>query len=494
MPVGNIKFNVYPTTNRAPGVFAEVDASKANTGQANQRALIIGQILSSGTYTPNVPVISSGYGDAVTGAGSGQAMLAQMISRYRMSDTFGEVWVLPVSDNAAGAFATGTITLTGPATAAGTLNIYIGGQRVQVAVNIGDTATVMGANLVTAMAALGSLAVNGVNAAGVVTLTAVHKGQAHNDIDLRLNYLGQSGGEYTPAGVTVAFVAMSGGASNPVLTTALANVSGDQTFDFIVCPYNDATSLTALAAFLNDQTGRWSWTQELFGGFFYAFRGTFSALTTQGVTRNDQHEFCMGFYDSPDTVWDWATDVAANCAVSLRANPATPLQTLALTIKAPPVQSRFTISQRNTLYYDGMSSYKVDDSGTVRIDRMVTTYQTTNSVPDSSYLDVETMYTLQYVIRDFRTFLSTTFARSILVADGSVISAGAGTVTSQTVLQAAIARYRLQAQSNLVQNPQAFAQAAQGQNAGNGLVKLLLPIQIANQLRQIAMLIQFTKP
>lgn len=494
MAVGDIKFNVYPTTNRAPGVFAEVDPSKANTGQINMRTLLIGQITASGTYAPNVPVIASGQGDVNTGAGGAGAMLAQMHKRYRLNDNFGEVWLLPLSDNGAGVQASGTATITGPATAAGTLNLYVGGQRVQTAVASGDTATAIAANIVTACNNLGTLATTQAAAVGVVTFTAIHKGQTPNDIDLRINYLGPAGGEFTPAGVTVAVVGMASGTSNPSLTAALANVAGDQTFDFIVLPYNDATSLTSIENFLNDQTGRWSWQSELFGGCFYAFKGTFSAQTTQGVLRNSQHAFPIGYFDSPDTTWDWAADFAATSAVSLRNNPAMPLQTLAMTVKAPPVASRFNISQRNTLYFDGMSSFKIDDGNIVHIDRAVTSYQLTNGVPDNSYLDVETMYTLQFVIRDLRTLLLTNFARAILVQDGNTVAAGSGMVTSQTVLQFAVARYRFLATLGLVQNADLFAQTAIGQNAGNGLVKLLLPIMLANQLRQIAMLVQFTKP
>ena len=102
--------------------------------------------------------------------------------------------------------------------------------------------------------------------AGTVTVTAKHKGLAGNDIDLRLNYLGQAGGETTPAGLAVAFTPMTGGTLNPVLTAALGNIGADQNFDFIINPYTDSTSIAAVGSFLNETTGRWSWQQQLFGG------------------------------------------------------------------------------------------------------------------------------------------------------------------------------------------------------------------------------------
>ena len=68
----------------------------------------------------------------------------------------------------------------------------------------------------------------------------------------------------------------------------------------------------------------------------------------------------MGFNDSPSPSYIWAADLAGTAAVSLRADPARPLQTLALsTVLAPPLHSRFDLSDRNTLLWDGVSTFTV---------------------------------------------------------------------------------------------------------------------------------------
>ena len=85
-----------------------------------------------------------------------------------------------------------------------------------------------------------------------------------------------------PPGVGYTITAMSGGATNPTLTTLLSNL-GVQLFDYIDCPYTDTASLNALQAFLSDASGRWSAEQGLFGHVFSAYRGTFSARTTFGT-------------------------------------------------------------------------------------------------------------------------------------------------------------------------------------------------------------------
>src|SRR6516225_5218780 len=124
-----IGFKQIPANTRVPLFYAEVDNSQANTANSNQRALIIGQITSAGAATPNVPIISQGVADAKTQGGQG-SMLAQMTYTYRQNDNFGEVWYLPLADDPSAIAATGTIAFTAPATAGGTLSLYIGGMLV----------------------------------------------------------------------------------------------------------------------------------------------------------------------------------------------------------------------------------------------------------------------------------------------------------------------------------------------------------------------------
>ena len=494
---GDIAFSVYQTSNRTPGVFAEVNNTGANTGQPSQRTLIIGQMQAVGTFTPNVPVICSGVGATYAGAGA-SSILGLMVDKYRRSDAFGELWLLPILGNPSGTLASGSLAVTGPATAAGVIYLYIGGSsvlpRITVPVNLGDTANQIAINIGQAINAVPNCPVSANSPSGTVNLTAENKGLTGNDIDVRLNYLGGAGGETLPAGVGITITPMAGGTLNPVLTTALANIAA-QTFDFIVNPYNDLTSLAAVSTVLNDKTGRWSWLEELFGGAFSAFNGTFAAQTTFGVGNNDQHNSVMGVFDSPTPAFMWVADVVAVCATSLRNNPAVPLQYLDLDVFAPPVQSRFSLSERNTLLYDGMSTFIVSDAGQVQVERMVTTYQTNAAgVADNSYLDVETMYTLQALIRDMRSFLLSNYPNKILVADGTRITGGSAMVTAQTILASAIARYNTYCVNGLAQNFTQFAAQASAQNQGGGLVALFMPFQVADQLRQIALLVAFTKP
>lgn len=488
-----IPFKQIPSNLRVPLFYAEVDNSQANTSTGNQRALIIGQITSTGVATPNVPIISQSVSDAKTQGGQG-SMLAQMTYTYRQNDSFGEVWYLPLADDPSSIAAAGSIAFTSAPTANGTLSLYIGGMLVTTAITSNMTTAQVATAVAAAINAINDLAVTATATTSTVNITAKNKGVAGNDIDIRANYRGVPGGEVTPAGLAFTITAMTGGATNPSLTTGLANLQS-MPFDFIVCPYTDTTSLAALQSFLNDTTGRWSWSVQVYGHCFFAYRGTSAALTTFGLTRNNQHESCMGFYDSPTPVWKWAAAFAAASAVSLRADPGVPLQTVVLSdVLAPPLASQFSLSQRNTNLYDGISTFTVGSDGTVRIENAITTYQQNAfGQPDNSYLEIETMFLLAYVLRFMATMVTSKYARVKLAADGTRFAPGSNIVTPSMIRADLIAAYQTLEYNGFVQNSQAFAQAiiVQQNTSNPNRVDVLWPGTLINQLRIFALLAQF---
>lgn len=492
-----VPFSNIPQNERVPLFFAEVDNSQANTGQQTQRSLLIGQITSGGNAAANIPVPLAGLADAKAKGGQG-SMLALMADAYIRSDSFGELWVLPVADAGGATGATCTITISGAPTAAGVLSLYIAASLsnppLSIPVSTSDTPTTIAAAIVAAVTANPDLPVTAANTNGVVTLTAKNLGAAANDIDVRLNYGGSAAGEATPAGVGVAIVAMSGGATNPTLTTALANL-GDEPFDFIVCPYTDATSLNALKTLLNDQTGRWSWSSQEYGHVFAANRGTYSGQVTFGNARNNQHETVLGFNDSPSPNWVWSADLAGAAAVALRADPGRPLQTLKLsTVLPPPIPSRFPLSERNTLLFDGISTFTVAQDGTVQLENVITTYQKNGfGQADDSYLEIETMFLLMYVLRDLASVVTSKYARVKLAADGTRFAPGSAIVTPSIIRADIIAEYQTLEYNGVVQNSQAFAQGliVQINSQNPNRVDVLWPGTLIGQLRVFALLAQF---
>jgi phage tail sheath gpL-like len=488
-----IPFKNIPQNLRVPLFYAELDNSHANTAPSTLRALVIGQMTAQGTGTANTPQISAGPADANTVGGLG-SMLAMMTQQYRAVDPFGELWYLPLADDPAAIAATGTITIAVAPTSPGVLSLYIAGMLVSLSVAPTQTVAQIATALASAISQNPALPVTAAAAAGVVTLTAKNKGLAGNGIDVQLNYLGTPGGQATPPGMTVTIADMAGGLVNPVLTTGLANLT-DMPFDFIALPYTDTASLDAMKSFLSSTTGRWSWSEQVYGGAYAAYDGTVGSLTTFGTSRNDEHMSITGFNDSPSPPWNWAAALAAAVAVSASADPALPLQTVALPgILPPPLAQQFSLSERNTLLWDGISTFTVAHDGTVAIENQITTYQLNAfGQADDSYLEVETLNTIAYVLRQLKADVTSKYARVKLAADGTKFAPGSAIVTPGIVRAGQIAKYQELEYNGFVQKSDVFAQAIIVEiNATNpNRLDVLYPAILINQLRIFALLFQF---
>ncbi len=481
-----IPFKNIPDNLRLPFMFAEIDPSKANTSPLAQRSLL--------TFTADVPVICPSQSDARAAAGTG-SILAGMIDAYRAADPTGEMWALPLVDDAGGTAATGAVTFTGTSTAAGTVPLYIGGHSIPVALASGTTAAQAATAVAAAITAAIGIPVTAAAVSTAVNLTARNKGECGNDIDLRVAYKGTAGGEAMPAGLTVAFTAMSAGATNPVLTTGLTNLN-DTPFDFIVCSLTDATSLAAIAGLLNDTTGRWAWSAQVYGHCWIAKRASSGTNASFATALNNQHITNVAFTDSPTPAWKWAAAFAGVSAVSIRKDPGQPLQFLTVPgLLAPPLASRWSLLIRNnTLLYGGCSTWTVDPSGVVVIENMITTYVTnTAGQPDNSYLEVEPIFTSMYVLRRLSTTIQTKFGRSKKARDGTRLLPGSNVVTPSIVKLELVAGYRQMEAEGYVQNSDAFAAGVSVEEDPNNPSRfnILYPATLIGQLRVLAVLFQF---
>lgn len=487
MPVG---FNNIPSNIRVPLFYAEMDNSAAGTLQQNYRALLIGQTLK--TNSLNIPklVRSQGTVDDLAGVGS---MLSEMFKAFRRNESRMEVWVLPIADASAGSAARGTITFSDCAQENGVLSLYIAGKLVSIPVAAGNTAASIATAAKETINAIADLAVTAAAEEETLTLTAKWKGLSGNDIDIRFNYLGEISGEKTPAGVGFKVSPMTGGALNPSLETGLANL-GDEEFDFIAMPYTDTTNLNLVQEFMNDTTGRWSYAKQLYGHVFTTKRATVSEAQTLGATRNDQHCSIMPHNGTPSPVWETVSFLTAQAAKSLSIDPARPLQTLQLNgMLAPNVNDRFTMTERNTLLCNGMSTFAVQ-SGVCQIERLVTTYQKNNyGQPDNAYMDVETLFTSAYVLRAMRQRITQKYARHKLANDGARFGAGQPIVTPKIIRAELISLYSELEEKGIVENSQLFQEhlIVERDTKDSNRINVLFPPDYVNQLRVFAVINQF---
>lgn len=424
-------FTQIPDNLRLPGVRVEFDARRAVTGtpQIQHRVLVMGQRLTSGTVGALVPtrVTSDTQADEYFGRGS---MLAEMLKAALKAWRYLEIWGIAINEDASGVKATGSVTFAGPATAAGTVNLYVGGVRARVGVAKGATSAQIAtatAAAVNANTALPLVAVVNEGNTSKVDFTCRWKGETGNDIDLRVNAYS---GERLPDGVTATFVAMASGATNPDAGNLTASF-GPQWWTYIINPFNDTSNLDVLA---DELVARWDAMRDKRVICFGAFRGTYGATATFGDARNDFPISTMATGKALTPPWIWAAVYGLVSAASLSNHPARGLQTLELPgVKGAPVEDQFEDSERNALLFDGMSTHTVDLDGTVRIEMAITMYQTNASgIEDTSWLKVQTLAINTYMAFARRARLSK-FARSMLADDGTDFDPSLDVVTPSRI-------------------------------------------------------------
>ena len=454
MPDGSTVYSSIPIILRG-GIFVNNDNSQAIGGLFvdRYRVLVLGQKLAGGTATANtlVRVPSVANAAALFGVNS---MLHIMMQRIYDQAPSLEVWAIPMSDLGGGVLATGSITVATPPTASGTFYLYVGGERVAVGVTAGMTI----AQVATAIqAAIASLVTQYVTAAvdGAITskvdLTALHKGEAYNFIDIRHSYYRN---EALPAGLTLTIAAMSAGAGNPDITAAIA-AFGPSRWAKIAMPYTDSANLTLLE---NELLRRYGPTVQLEGMAHSWATNTLSALLTLGSGQNSPFVSIGGIKRVPAPPFALAARYTAMAAAAAIIDPPRQLRSLVLSNElAPSDGDLFNGDERENLLRDGIATWTVGDDGLMRNERAVTTYQTNGSgVLDPSYRDVETMECLHSLRADLRGYIATYYPRHKLADDGPGITNGQFIMTPKMAKGAVGARGLLWAQNGLIEDYDQF--------------------------------------
>lgn len=477
MATAAISFDKVSPNIRVPGVYMELSNAAAGYYTQNLVALIIGQPTTTVSMVPELVTTAEA---AATKYGAG-SMLSRMIYAFRAENPDTELWALPVADASGSAAAVKQLAVTGTATAAGTIFLYVADELVRVPVSSGDTATAIATSIATAVNANVLLPCTATATAGNVTFTAKNKGTVGNGIAYQVNYRSENGGEQLPAGISVNITSTVTGATDPDLATALAAL-GDVQFEYICHPYVDTTSLNTMRDFLQL---RWGPDKQLFGHAFTATTGTSSALATLGGVRNDEHHTICGYYGSPT----WSAEVAAAltgvASRSLNIDPARTLQTLPLTtVMVPKKQNWFTQTELNTLLYKGITPLNYN-GGYARIVRLITTYQVNSfGQPDASYLDVTTMCTNAAIMREAQYMILQKFPRSKLAEDGTAFGAGQAIVTPKIIKGELVALYDEWIFRGLVQSKDDFVDdlIVTLDVTDPNRVNILLPPRIINNL------------
>ena len=478
-----------PNDLRVPFLYVEFDSSRAFQGPSilKYKVLLIGQRLSGGIRAELAIDKVTSYDQATKLYGAGSE-LARMFKSFFNNNKISDVYGCSLDGAVAGVAATGSFVIGGAATQAGSYIAYIGGERVVIAVTDTMTASQIGAALETAINADTGRAVTASNSSGTVTITAKNPGESGNDIDLRINYYS---GEELPDGVTCSVVAMSSGANNPALADVIA-ILGDEWYNVICSPYYDATNLVAIETELDDRFGP---LRMIDGVYITSRKGAVGTLTSWGGGRNSKHVCAMHSQAICGWSAEFASALAGQASKEGQADPARPFQTLELVgILPPAITDRFTLAENNSLLYDGVSTFYVDNGGKVRIQRLITMYQTNSlGADDIAYLDANTLFTIMYLRYDFRTQILSRYPRAKLANDGVQIGPGQQVMTPKLGKSEAINIFRGWETLGLVEGIDQFKRdliCVRSTTDPNRL-EWILPPDLVNQFRVGAATIQF---
>lgn len=405
----NISFDNIPSSIRKPGKYFEFNTRFAVRTLPNNRQsmLIIGQRTSAGTVAENV--LTKIFSDKEAAAYFGVGSMCHLMARAAINaNRYLDLTCIALDDAAAGVAATGTVTITGPATSTGTLDLYVGGQTITIAVTSGDDASAIAAALEAELDANPDLPVTASVADAVVTLTAKNKGLCGNDIGLGYLLTNLSG-------VGVSIVALATGATNPTLTTALAAAYGYE-YDVIVFPYNNSTDCGTLETHLDSKSGP---LEQRPGVAVIGYNGVLADCTTLTGAINSGRFLCAYHRYTTATIrrsMPYEIAAAMGAIMCWEEDPARPLNTLELTGIAPAnIADRFSRTEQEALLYAGVTPLEVNASEKVAVVRAVSTYTVDGSgIDDISLLDITTIRTLDYVRKACRERIALRFPREKL--------------------------------------------------------------------------------
>jgi phage tail sheath gpL-like len=206
------------TLAAAVGVGLKNVQHKTDAKVLSRKILLIGQYdeVTHTTVVENTPHLVTSPEDVGSRFGWG-FMLHRLAVQSFAGGQGVETWIIAQPEGAA-VVATGQIVISGPATAAGTLHLYIAGIYVPVTVPDAATPTEIGDAIDAAILAKKELPVTSVNTAGTVAFTSKSKGPWGNFISLTFNW---GVNEDFPAGVSAVVTPMASGTTVPDIQDAL---------------------------------------------------------------------------------------------------------------------------------------------------------------------------------------------------------------------------------------------------------------------------------
>lgn len=260
-----------------PGVYTQVILSDPGAVAPNNRALLLGYALPSGTAPLNTPVLGVTESQVESGCGRGSMLHKMFLSAKAQLGPAGagaEIWLVPLAAPAAGVAATHQTTFlpaptydavnsrwvlgTNTAALATTIcDIYIAGRKeASFVVQTGDTFAQLATKAAAELAKVADLPVSYTVATATITYTDLHKGAHGNDLPIRVDFADPACGVAASCG-TLTVAAGPAGADGSMsvkflgaktCTAAIANADSNVTASGKLAAAINADAYPVLAA------------------------------------------------------------------------------------------------------------------------------------------------------------------------------------------------------------------------------------------------------
>ena len=342
-----------------------------------QKVALIGTMKAGGTAVANTvyDILSSEAADALFVAGSEAALMCRDAFRLIKRLGFGPmISAIGVLEPAAGAAATFTLTVGGPATESGNFRIRACGIPYVIGVSKDDTAADIATAIAAAFtAAAADLPFTAIAAAAVVTATYNHKGTNGNALVFSV--------DSAPKGVTLAVAAGVAGAGALDLTDAYLDLEPIE-LDAIAPSVNTAADVAVALAHVQ---AMWQPAEKKWRWVFFGDTTTLAPATPLATAAHDRGIVVGSCEACPVMPFTLATMLAV--AAMSRNRPNANYDGFTLPLQQPAIGSAYTGTEVETGIAAGLTiltpvqrGQQVID-GVCKIERMVTTKTTDNNEP-----------------------------------------------------------------------------------------------------------------
>lgn len=392
-----IAFSQIPANLLVPGQYQEIDNSLAGEMGEVRKALVIGLKTKTGKAKTGIPVniISSSQAADLFGHGSPASIMADSFLSINKVE---QLYVLPIDEPESGTAWKKEFTVSTVSAGEGSISLMVNGNKVWAKVTAGLTADKIAAAVV---AACNSLPNNPVEAAidsetnTKVIISSVCKGQGgnQNTVTVKSHALG----------VEIKNEKETKGTGTADLSN-LSEYLGSARWNYIVFDFDDEANIKILSEELES---RYSAIRQIGGRAFIALSGELGSLTEEGsilgkASRVNSPHICLIPKGNNEKLpCEWAARFTASACRVLSDDPSA--NTYDTKVKGLSSLGEYDFDTRQKLLEAGVATWRLDPTGNVLIERLVTSYtENSDGGRDTSYLDIQVVETVDAV----RTYIN----------------------------------------------------------------------------------------